>query len=389
MARLRIKYVWEDVDRHGNVRRYFVRSGQKKVRMRGAPGTREFVDEYEAALKTNPQEVRQEKASRAPAARTSLRWLVGQYYASSEFRRLEPSTQNGRRGILDSLCDEPVSDDNRNTIGTLPFASMPTSKVRALRDRKSELPEAANGRVKALRQVFKYAIAAEIPGAERNPARDVPYIKSGSQGFHTWTIDEVRQYIEKHPIGTKAYLALALLLFTGQRRSDVVAFGRQHTKNGWLTFTQLKNRNRKPVTLSIPVLPWLQAAIDAGPCGDLTYLVTEFRRPFTSNGFGNKFRDWCDQAGLPHCSAHGLRKAGACIAAENGATEKQLMAIFGWQTMKEAAHYTKMANQKKLAASAMSLLSIDQIENKTLPLLSVVEEGGSISAKKARDIKGT
>jgi integrase len=389
MARLRIKYVWEDVDRHGNVRRYFVRAGQKKIRLRAALGTREFADEYERALKAKPDEVKLEKTSRSPAARGTLRWLIEQYYASSEFKRLDPSTQNGRRGILDSLCEEPISNENQDSIGSLPFASMPTSKVRALRDRKSELPEAANGRVKALRQVFKYAIAAEIPSAERNPARDVPYIKTGSQGFHTWTIGEVRQYIDRHPIGTKAYLTLALLLFTGQRRSDVVTFGRQHTKNGWLTFTQRKNRNRKPVTLSIPVLPWLQVAIDAGPCGDLTYLVTEFKRPFTSNGFGNKFRDWCDQARLPHCTAHGLRKAGACIAAENGATERQLMAIFGWQTMKEAAHYTKMANQRKLAASAMSLLSIDQIENETLPLLGVVEEGGSISSKTQKDIKAT
>jgi integrase len=103
----------------------------------------------------------------------------------------------------------------------------------------------------------------------------------------------------------------------------------------------------------------LPAAIDAGPRGDLTCLVTEFKPRFTSNGFGNKFRDWCDQVALPHCTAHGLRKAGASIAAENGATEKQPMAIFGWQTMKEAAHYMKMANQKKLAASAMPLLSID------------------------------
>jgi integrase len=388
MARLRIKYVWEDVDRHGNVRRYFVRAGQRKIRLRAAPGTREFADEYERALKADSNEVTLEEISRTPALRGSLRWLVEQYYGSSEFKRLDRSTQSGRRGILDSLCQEPISNENAGMIGSLPFASMPTSKVRALRDRKSEWPEAANGRVKALRQVFKYAIAAEIPGAERNPPREVPYIKTGSQGFHTWSIEEVRQYIDRHPIGTKAYLALALLLFTGQRRSDVVVFGRQHTKNGWLTFTQRKNRKRKPVTLSIPVLPWLDAAIDAGPCGELTYLVTEFKRPFTSNGFGNKFRDWCDQAGLPHCTAHGLRKAGACIAAENGATEKQLMAIFGWQTMKEAAHYTKMANQKKLAASAMSLLSIGQIENKTLPLLDVVEEGGSISGRKTRDIKG-
>jgi hypothetical protein len=47
--------------------------------------------------------------------------------------------------------------------------------------------------------------------------------------------------------------------------------------------------------------------------------------------------------GLPHASAHGLRKAGAVIAAEKGATERQLMAIFGWSTMKKAARYPRAA----------------------------------------------
>jgi hypothetical protein len=76
MARLRIKYVWEDVDRHGNVRRYFVRTGQKKIRLRAAPGTREFADEYEKALKADPDKVTLEKTSRSSAARGSLRWLL-------------------------------------------------------------------------------------------------------------------------------------------------------------------------------------------------------------------------------------------------------------------------------------------------------------------------
>ncbi len=159
-------------------------------------------------------------------------------------------------------------------------------------------------------------------------------------------------------------LALALLLFTGQRRSDVVRFGRQHVRDGWLTFTQAKNQNRKPVTLSIPVLPELQAVLDATPSTNMTFLVTQFGKPFTSNGFGNRFRKWCDEAELPHVSAHGLRKAGAVIAAENGATERQLMAIFGWTTMKEAARYRRAARQKVLAASAMPLLVSGQRENK-------------------------
>ena len=104
----------------------------------------------------------------------------------------------------------------------------------------------------------------------------------------------------------------------------------------------------------------LQAIIDQTPTGNLAFLTTEFGKPFTSNGFGNWFRKRCDEEGLPNCSAHGLRKAGAALAAENGATERQLMAIFGWSTMKEASRYTKAARQRVLAGSGMKHLSREQ-----------------------------
>lgn len=77
--------------------------------------------------------------------------------------------------------------------------------------------------------------------------------------------------------------------------------------------------------------------LDATLTGELAFLVTAFGKPYTSNGFGHWFRKQCDEAGLKHCSAHGLRKTGAALAAENGATERQLMAIFGWTAMKEAS----------------------------------------------------
>ena len=60
--------------------------------------------------------------------------------------------------------------------------------------------------------------------------------------------------------------------------------------------------------------------------------------------------------GKPPCQTAGLRKASAAIAAENGATEDQLMAIFGWVTSKQAAHYTKGARRRKLAGDGMGLL---------------------------------
>jgi integrase len=351
-----LKCVVEDTDRHGNVRLYFRRKGQAKVRLRDPPGSEEFMKAYRGLLERTAQPTR--PGEHLPKEKTTLSWLIKSYLGSAEFGRLDDRTRRVRRQLLDNLCQEPITAGSSITIGSLPYASMPTSKVRLLRDRKPEAPETGNARVKALRRVFAHALENDL--AERNPAKDVPYIKTGSQGFHSWSIDEVKQYEAFYPKGSKARLALGLLLFTGQRRADVVTFGRQHIRNNWLTLTQSKNRRNKPVTLSIPIVAELQELIDATPSDHLTFLTTKFGKSFTSNGFGNRFRKWCDEAGLPYCSAHGLRKAGAAIAAEHGATETQLMAIFGWKTMKEAERYTRAARQKVLAGSAMRLLVPDQ-----------------------------
>ena len=243
---------------------------------------------------------------------------------------------------------------------------MNSDAIEVLQDRKIAFPESANSRVKAIRHVFKWAIKKKL--CPNNPARDVEYFKCGSTGFHTWTRDEVKQFEARHPIGSKARLALALLLFTGQRRADVTRFDRQHVRNGKLTFTQHKGRNRKPKQLTLPILPALQRIIAASTCGDLTFLVNDLNRPFTDAGFGNKFRLWCNEAGLHHCSAHGLRKAGATIAAENGATSQQLMAIFGWSSLSMAELYARAADQKRLAESAMHMLDTkEQNASKSSP----------------------
>lgn len=199
-----------------------------------------------------------------------------------------------------------------------------------------------------------------------NPARDVRRVRYPSEGFHTWSIEEARQYQAHHPIGTKARLALSLLLFVGVRRGDLVDLGRQHVRDGWIRFVPKKTRRSSAVVVEVPVIPELERVIAASPCGDLTFLENEHGRGFTPAGFGNKFREWCDEAGLPACSAHGLRKAGATIAAENGATEHQLMAMYGWTTPGMASVYTRAASRKRLAGKTMGLLAIgsDQIENK-------------------------
>jgi integrase/recombinase XerD len=84
--------------------------------------------------------------------------------------------------------------------------------------------------------------------------------------------------------------------------------------------------------------------------------VTEQERPFTPAGFENKFRDWCNQANLPHCSAHGLGKATAARLAERGATAHEIMAITGHQSLEEVERYTRAAQKAQLADSAISKL---------------------------------
>jgi hypothetical protein len=111
----------------------------------------------------------------------------------------------------------------------------------------------------------------------------------------------------------------------------------------------------------------LKNVLDVSPLGTKTYLETEYGVPFTSNGFGGWFRDRCDEADLHACTAHGLRRAGATFAAENGATVSQLMAIFGWATAKQAVHYVEEANQPKIAGSAMHLIVANDGVNKNCP----------------------
>jgi integrase len=123
--------------------------------------------------------------------------------------------------------------------------------------------------------------------------------------------------------------------------------------------------------------PTLQAIIAESPCGDLTFLVTEFGRPFTAAGFGNKFREWCNQADLQHCSAHGLRKATAARLAELGASEHEIMAVTGHQTSKEVTRYTRAARQKVLAENAMARLAMGDIGNKSVPLDHSVRKSGT------------
>jgi integrase len=217
----------------------------------------------------------------------------------------------------------------------------------------------------------------------------VSYLRSNNpDGFRAWSEEDVAKYEARHPIGTKARLALDLLLYTGVRRSDVVKLGPQMERDGKLIFTEAKGRSRIVKMHELPILLPLRRSIDATPTGHLVYLVTAFGRPHTVKAFGNWFKRRCREAGLDNdLSAHGLRKFGAQRCAEAGATEYQLMALFGWVSTKQAALYTRKASRAKLENEAAPLLQ-GWTRNENVPLFPVVAAGGTKSGKKPLRIKG-
>lgn len=190
-----------------------------------------------------------------------------------------------------------------------------------------------------------------------NPAVGVTKIHE-TKGFYTWKPAEVAIYRSRHEIGTKARLALEIMLNIGARRSDACRVGRQHEADGYLEFVAWKGRNKEKTRKIIVArcTSELRAALAATTLGDLTYLVTDQGRPFTIAGLGNKMREWCNAAGLPQCSAHGLRKASAVAMAESGATAPEMCALFGWSKLETAEIYIREARRRVMVDNAFARL---------------------------------
>jgi integrase len=333
-------YLSREETRHGRFVWYFKRKG-KRVRLPDTYGSDEFNAAYEKALTGSTS------APETPKAKGgSLKWLVAQYKRSAAFAELAPSTRRHRDNILKQVLADP-----RNADG--PFSAVTKSVIKKGIDKRAATPNAANHFLKTMNHLFKWAVEAEH--IEINPCVGVSRVSVKTNGFHAWSVGEVEKYRSVHKLGTKARLAIDILLFLGLRRSDAVVVGRQHMKDGVISL-----RTQKTGTwVYLPVFRQLQESIDATPTGDLAFLTTEKGKPFMSAAsFGNWFAKQCKVAGLPdQCRAHGLRKAGATIAADEGATAHELMAMYGWSRLSMAEVYTKEADKRKLARGASERLS--------------------------------
>jgi integrase len=318
----------------GLVFHYFRRRGCKRVRLPGMPGSAAFMAAYQNAL-DQPQYVEIGAAKRSIPG--SISAAMAGYYTSNDFTTLAPGTQSMRRAILERFRAE----HGDKPIGTMPtkFIVLALNKMR---------PFAAKSWLKSIRHLMQFALKLEM--IRTDPTQGIKLKAPRTDGIHTWSEQNIAAFEAVHPVGTKARLAFALLLYTAQRRGDVVRMGRQHIRDGVIQVRQEKTG----AELSIPVHSDLRAIIAATPGEHLTFLVTQTNRPYSGNDFSGQFRAWCDAAGLPkECSAHGLRKAACRRLAEAGCSAHEIAAISGHMTLSEVQRYTRAVDQAKLAKSAM------------------------------------
>jgi integrase len=328
------KHCCWNVDRHGK-RRVRFRKGGFSTYLDGIPWSDAFMRAYAAAL-----EGVQALATDIGAGRTipgSFDALCVSYYRSPEYRALARISQRNRRNVIERFRAEH---------GHKPVARLDRVHIQGFVEAKVNTPEPANVLLKTLRLLLNYAIfLGMIPS---NPALAVRGFRSKGDGHHTWTEHEVAQFEAHHPIGSKARLALYLMLFTAQRKSDVARMGWQHIQRDAIAVRQQKT----DAALLIPLRPELASALATAPRSNLAIIQTERGQPFTSGGFGMWFRKRCDEAGLPQCSAHGLRKLAATRLANAGCTTEEIKAITGHKSASEVARYTKAADQQRLARQA-------------------------------------
>jgi integrase len=348
-----------NLDREGGRRRVRFRKGGFSTYLTGIPWSEDFMRQYAAAL-----EGMKAQESNVGGARTipgSFDALCVSYYRSPEFRGLTASTQAVRRNVIERF---------RIDHGTKPVSRLGRAHIKDIIGAKASTPEAANSLLKVLRVLLNHAV--EIGMIASNPAIGVKKYRSRGDGIHTWNETEVAKFEAAHPIGTKARLALELLLGTGQRRSDVVRMGWQHVRGDEIAVRQQKTDE----PLLIPMDQSVMQALAVVPRTNLTFVLTERGAPFTAAGFGNWFRDRCNEAGLPQCSAHGLRKLAATRMANAGCSTDQIKAVTGHKSLSEVVRYTKAADQARLARQAMSMVRADR-EQKLSSNRTLLDKTGS------------
>ena len=249
------------------------------------------------------------------------------------------STQRQYRYVIEKwVKDEKIG--HRSVVG------IRREHVKIMMGKRANRPGAASDFLKTLKVLVRYAI--DNGWRTDNPTDGVKKFRIGEH--HTWTDAEIALFETRWPVGSTERLAFALLLYTGQRLSDVVRMSWGDIDSGAIQITQQKTGSR----MWIPVHSNLRRILEKTAKNHVTILTTSFQKSFSAAGFGIWMAEKINASKLPdRCVTHGIRKAAARRLAEAGCSANEIASITGHKSLVEVERYTRAADQRRLAKAAV------------------------------------
>jgi len=256
-----------------------------------------------------------------------------------------------------------------------PLDNMPLHKIDRpfvfrLRDEKI-LPKQgawmANYVVTVMRLLFGFA--HDRGWVEANPLAErikkVKFRRDSGLANRPWTAEECRIVLERAP--PQLALPIALAMFSGLRKADVLSVTLASIQNGEITV----RTSKRGQTIRAPIHPVLQRAIDNRPRSDAVQVsVNSLGMPWTESGFNASFRTFkaaLEREGViePGLTPHGLRHTLGTRLREAGADDRTIADILGQRSTSMARHYSESASLPAQARDLLSGLDLTKSMNKS------------------------
>lgn len=343
------------IDRRGKPRHYFRVKG-KHYPLCGEPGSYAFLNSYHALLalhyagkldtKPHPRRSRFAPSPIRPMhdilVPGSVGWVIVEYLKSRRFADLAVTTRQTYRSELDFM---------RRSIGGRILVRLNTEDIDlySAKIERERGPACADLQLRLISALWKFSKG--LPECRRNgrsnPTYDAEKHYKVKTPHEPWPIPVQRSFL--NAASSSLRLAFYLLLFTGQRRSDVVNMNWSDFDGERINITQAKTCK----SLSIHAHKTLRDALQATPRTHQRILTTKWGRPYTRNGLSKAVKSTLRTIGASKYTVHGLRKSAAVALAEIGCSEFEIMAVLGHKTSKMAVHYCREANKSRLNETAI------------------------------------
>lgn len=356
--------LYEEKTHRGKTRHRFIRHrGAPKIGIKGQPGEPEFERRYHELM--NGGDVEHSKKLLRKARNSKYDEGTWGDLVEGYLEHMDGQVAKGIIAEGTSKTYGGILKRTRVAIGDALVVSIRKTDINQILAVLAPSAATHNNMLKAIRSMFQYAL--DHTGLiDSDPTQGVKYAPIKSDGHEEWSPAQIKQFLEFHPIGTTAHLALTLLLYAACRRSDVVKLGPQNLKTvgdtNYLEFFQTKNDGSPGAWVSIPVDDHFMDVLAATETAEESFIITQYGNPFSANGFGNRMRKWRRSAGLPEgIASHGVRKSTGSMMAEAGCTSYQIMAVHGHSDPRSSEYYTRRARRRKLAEQGRQKTDFDTI----------------------------